>query len=126
MTETRKVRIHIKVFTGISLHSGSCSSDKPWVVKKRANARCGTPPLKLFTRGVLETPGTIQTVGLALVCPSELDSKTLLLKTRHRCSTGYGGIKLVLTRLAHHVLEGAVQDAEGQKSSAVLSSCDHL
>lgn len=60
------------------------------------------------------TPGTIQTIVLALVCPSELDGKATAEDTVH-LHHKHGAIKLVLTRLAPHVLpEGALQTAEGQ------------
>lgn len=65
----------------------------------------------------------------SLGCLSELDGKTLLLKTPHNLITEHGEIKSVLTRkllagyLAFVVPEGIMLVGENKKPSTVLPSC---
>lgn len=51
--------------------------------KQKAQCRMWIPPTELLTRGVPETPQTIQAVLIALGCQPELDGKTPFLKTPH-------------------------------------------
>lgn len=67
--------------------------------------------------------------AIALGCPPELDSKTLLLKVLHKLVTEHGTIKLVQIRklppqwLAFIVLEGAIQ-LLGWEILIILPSCE--
>lgn len=68
----------------------------------------------------------IQTIVITIVCPPELDSKTILLKTPNTIVRARGEIELVLTRkfplyyLTLLVLERAAQASVG-KSHRPLS-----
>lgn len=82
------------------------------------------PPLTLLVRGVLETSYAIQAITIALVFSLELGSKTLLLKALHTLLTIRGEIKLALIRKFLPVGKDAIQAADGERLSAVLSNYD--
>lgn len=71
---------------------------------KKAQLRCGTPPLKFVVGDVLEIPKTVQTVVIVVLgCLTKLHGKASLLKTIAEGTTytgvrGYGETKWVLTR----------------------------
>lgn len=52
------------------------------VLTQKSSSRYGTPPYYIFDRDPLESPKRTQAIGNVLCCPSELDSKTLFLKTQ--------------------------------------------
>lgn len=52
------------------------------VLTQKSSSRYGTPPYDIFDRDPLENPKRTQTIFSVLCCPSELDSKTLFLKTQ--------------------------------------------
>lgn len=83
------------------------------------------PSLTLFMRGVLETSYTIQAITIALVFSLELGSKTLLLEALHTLLTIHGEVKLILTRKFLSFGKDAIQAADRERLSAVLSSYDH-
>lgn len=52
------------------------------VLTQKSSSRYGTPPYEIFDRDPLESPKRTQAIVNVLCCPSELDSKTLFLKTQ--------------------------------------------
>lgn len=66
---------------------------------EKPSGRCGTPPLELLVRDVLETPKTGQALAIALGGPPELDSKTLLLETPHTLVIRHGEVYLTTRKL---------------------------
>lgn len=82
------------------------------------------------SRGCSGCTPQIQTIAITIVCPPELDSKTVLLKTPSTIVRACGEIELVLTRtfslyyLAILVLERAAQASVGEKSSSFYSDTD--
>lgn len=87
---------------GGTLHKGNAP---PEAVSQQIKSSiwCGTPPLDLLVRGVPETSKTMQAVVLVLAYASELDVKTLLLKTPHTLTTGH--------REARSILDGKLLSA---------------
>lgn len=82
------------------------------------------------SRGCSGCTPQIQTIAITIVCPPELDSKTILLKTPSTIVRARGEIELVLTRtfslyyLAILVLERAAQVSVGEMSLSFYSATD--
>lgn len=66
------------------------------VLTQKSSSRYGTSPYEIFDRDPLESPKRTQVIVNVLCCPSELDSKTLFLKTQPILDLKKAGIKLEL------------------------------
>ena len=107
-------------------YKGNVPTEAVPLPSKKPSVCCGTPPLDLLVRSVPEISKTMQAILLALVHPSELDMKTLLLKTPHTLAAGHRKARSTLDQklLPGHLAFQYWYVGCWEKVNMVLPSCE--
>lgn len=91
------------------------------------SAKQREPPFEFLIKRVQGILQTIHTIVIALGCFSELEDKTLLLKTPHTSNIELGGIKLgLILEALPWVLALIVPEGGTKATSVFFSSSIHL